>query len=68
MELKLREKLLVEKCLNCIIRDYKNRDDVEGNRFGRLFCSLIKTPFPFGAIVQNSCSKGPDTAGPKENS
>lgn len=28
MEIKLREKLLVEKCLNSIIRDYKNRDDV----------------------------------------
>lgn len=28
MELKLREKLLVEKCLNSIIKDYKRRDDI----------------------------------------
>ena len=28
MDLKLREKLLVEKCLNSIIQDYQRRDDV----------------------------------------
>ena len=33
-------------------------DDVGGNRFGRLFCSLIGTFFSFGPIAQRGCSKG----------